>query len=203
MGAAHQRTALVLVIGIAIAVTSIPVISRIFYDLKILHTRFAGIVLGVAVIEDIVLWVVLAVALALASSALLPQRVIVEHIAITLAYFATGLTLGPVLLRRLNRSQLNIVAKISPVGYVIAVLFAYTALAAALNVSLVFASFLAGFAFATDGDRHFNEALDSVNSFSFAVFIPIYFVIVGYKIDLGTSFSISMLLTFLVGGCAF
>src|SRR3954468_12526585 len=41
MGSASQTTALILVIGIAVAVTSIPVISRIFYDLKILHTRFA------------------------------------------------------------------------------------------------------------------------------------------------------------------
>lgn len=201
MGPVHQRSALILVVGIAIAVTSIPVISRIFYDLKILHTRFASIVLGVAVIEDIVLWGVLAVAIALASSALLPQRVIAEHIGITLLYFAAGLSLGPALLRQFNESRWNVVAKVSPVGYVIGVLFAYTALAAALNVSLVFASFLAGFGFASVG-RQFNEALESINKFSFAVFIPIYFAIVGYKIDLGNSFSISMLFLFLACGCA-
>ncbi len=201
MGPVHQRTALILVVGIAIAVTSIPVISRIFYDLKILHTRFASIVLGVAVIEDIVLWAVLGVAIALASSTLLPPRVIAEHIGMTLLYFASGLSLGPALLKRFNASRWNIVATISPVGYVIGVLFAYTALAAALNVSLVFAAFLAGFGFASGGSQ-FNEALDSINKFSFAVFIPIYFAIVGYKIDLGRSFSISMLLLFLVCGCA-
>jgi Kef-type K+ transport system membrane component KefB len=201
MGPGHQRSALILVIGIAIAVTSIPVISRIFFDLKILHTRFASIVLGVAVIEDIVLWALLAVALALASSSLLPRHIIAEHIAITLLYFAAGLSLGPAVLRQFSASRWNIVAKISPVGYVIAVLFAYTALAAALNVSLVFASFLAGFGFASEGSQ-FNEALDSISKFSFAVFIPIYFAIVGYKIDLRSSFSISMLLVFLVCGCA-
>jgi Kef-type K+ transport system membrane component KefB len=65
-GRLNQRTPLILVIGIAVAVTSIPVISKILHDLGILHTRFARLILGVAVFEDICLWVVLAIATALA-----------------------------------------------------------------------------------------------------------------------------------------
>ena len=64
-GAAQDHTALALVFSIAIAVTSIPIISRIMLDLGLLQTRFARIVLTVAVIEDIVLYVVLAVAIGL------------------------------------------------------------------------------------------------------------------------------------------
>src|SRR5262249_890437 len=60
MGSGGNRTSLILVMSIAVAVTSIPVISRIFLDLNILQTRFARLVLGVAVLEDIVLWVLLA-----------------------------------------------------------------------------------------------------------------------------------------------
>lgn len=41
---------LTIVLAIGAAVTSIPVIARIFVDLKIIHTRFARLVLGVAVI---------------------------------------------------------------------------------------------------------------------------------------------------------
>lgn len=200
MGPIHQRMALVLVVGIAISVTSIPVISRIFYDLQILHTRFAGLVLGVAVIEDIVLWAVLAVAMALASSANLPQRIIAEHIGVTVAYFIAALSLAPPLLRRFSETRWNVLAKTSPVGYVIAVLFAYTSLAAILNVSLVFAAFLAGFGFARGADG-FNEALDSIKKFSFAVFVPIYFAIVGFRIDLQHSFSFSLLVVFVLCGC--
>jgi Kef-type K+ transport system membrane component KefB len=55
MGTAGERTPLLLVVGIAVAVTSIPVISKILHDLRILHTRFARLVLGVAVLEDIAL----------------------------------------------------------------------------------------------------------------------------------------------------
>ena len=68
LGAAHQRLSALLVLGIAVSVTSIPVISRIFFDMRILHTRFARLVLGVAVLEDIGLWAVLAVATSLAGA---------------------------------------------------------------------------------------------------------------------------------------
>jgi len=95
MGVKSNRASLLLVMSIAVAVTSIPVISRIFHDLKILHTRFARLVLGVAVLEDIVLWAVLAVATAIADSSGLPARKIALHIGITLAYFILGLVLFP------------------------------------------------------------------------------------------------------------
>ena len=68
MGSADSKPALVLVFAIATAVTSIPVIAKIFYDLGILHTRFAGLMLGAAVLEDILLWGVLAIATAIASA---------------------------------------------------------------------------------------------------------------------------------------
>ena len=46
--------------------SSIPVITKIFFDLGILHTRFASLMLGAAVLEDILLWGFLAIATAIA-----------------------------------------------------------------------------------------------------------------------------------------
>jgi K+:H+ antiporter len=200
MGSAHQRTSLCLVIGIAVAVTSIPVISKIFFDLKILHTRFARLVLGVAVIEDILLWAVLAVATALAKSHVMPKHLIAVHIAVTLTYFIAGLTLLPRLLKWLANARWNVLAVASPVGYLVAVLFAYTALAAVMDVNLVFAAFLAGFAIASERKR-FADPLRSLNQFSFAVFVAPYFAIVGYKLDLTRSFSVRELAAFLAVAC--
>jgi Kef-type K+ transport system membrane component KefB len=200
MGSIGNRTSLVLVLGIAVAVTSIPVISRIFYDLQILHTRFARLVLGVAVIEDIILWALLAIATALAASAAIPAWKMAIHVSATLVYFGVGLTIAPPLLRRLNAARWNVLAKASPVGYVVAVLLAYAGVAALFDVSLVFAAFLAGFAMASDGAR-VSEALDALSKFSFAVFIPIYFAVVGYRLELGRTFSFTMLAVFLVTTC--
>jgi Kef-type K+ transport system membrane component KefB len=199
MGIVNQRSALLLVVGIAVAVTSIPVISRIFHDLKILHTRFARLVLGVAVVEDIALWAVLAVALAIAKSGSVPQREIVQHVAATLTYLIAGLTLAPRLLRRIGHARWNVLAAASPIGYLSVVLFFYVALAAALNVSTIFAAFLAGFAVA---ESNGGEALESLQKVSFGLFIPIYFAIVGFRLDLGHTFSLTIITTFMLAACA-
>src|SRR4029434_5304652 len=63
LGTANHNLAFVLVFGTAIAIASIPVISRIMIDLGIMETPFARIVIATAVIDDLVLYVVLAVAL--------------------------------------------------------------------------------------------------------------------------------------------
>jgi Kef-type K+ transport system membrane component KefB len=207
IGPAQSRWSQILVIGIAVAVTSIPVISRIFYDLKILHTRFAKLVLGVAVIEDTILWAVLAIATALAKSVALPTGAIAQEIVLTVIYFTAGLTLAPRLLRRLHHSGWNLIANASPVAYLFVILFAYIALAAILNVNLVFAAFLAGLATPRREDAHrgehdYADALRSISSFAFAFFIPVYFALVGFKLDLGQSFSLPMLAVFLSLACA-
>jgi Kef-type K+ transport system membrane component KefB len=192
---------LVLVIGIAMAVTSIPVISKILHDLKILHTRFARLILGVAVFEDIVLWAVLAVATSLAQAGTMPKQKIVLHVVITLLFFGTGLTVLPKLLRRAGAARWNIVAKNNPLAYLFIVLLGYTCLAALLDVSLVFAAFLAGFALSRDPEPQFTEAISSLSRISFAVFVPVYFAAVGLKLDFSKSFSVGMLAGFLGIAC--
>ena len=204
-GTAQQHTSVLLVLAIAVAVTSIPVISRIFYDLGILHTRFASLILGSAVVEDIILWAVLAVATALAGSATLAQQHVIgnitSHVGATALYMLAGLTIVPRLFRFANRSRFNLLAKISPVGYVLTVLFGYAAIAALLGVNLVFAAFLAGFGlvggFKGSHRKLFVDPLESVSKVAFAVFIPIYFAIVGFKLQFGNGFSLTMLLIFL------
>jgi Kef-type K+ transport system membrane component KefB len=186
-GSSHQRIPLVLVIAIAVAVTSIPVISKIFHDLQVSHTRFARLVLGVAVIEDIVLWAVLAVATALVESAGVHGRKIAVHLTLTLVYFAAGLLVAPRFLLRLNRARWNVLYSTSPIAYAIVILLGYAALAAVLDISLVVA----------DPDLK-ARAITTISEFSFAVFIPIYFAVVGYKLDLQRSFSLSLLVVFLL-----
>jgi Kef-type K+ transport system membrane component KefB len=200
MGTAQSRLALVLVIGIGTAVTSIPVISRIFHDLRILQTRFAKLILGVAVLEDVVLWAVLAIATALAQSKVLPTSAIGYRIALTLLYFGAGLVLFPRLLRRLYEASWNGFGRHSTTAYLILLLFAYVALAAAMNVSLVLAAFLAGFA-VPPRSLPASRSLAEVKGVGFGCFIPLYFALVGYKLDLGKTFNLAMLAAFLIAAC--
>jgi Kef-type K+ transport system membrane component KefB len=200
-GPNSSRFSLVIILAVGVAVTSVPVISKIFSDLHILNTRFARLVLGVAVLEDIVLWAALAVATALAGKAALNARHMAYHLVATIGFFVFGLTLLPRLVKRLNKAKINVIAKHAPITYAIAVLFAYCVLAGALDVSMVFAAFLAGFAVVHKKRRLFADALEAIGKVSFAFFVPVYFAIVGLKLDIAKGFSWRMLLAFLLGSC--
>ncbi|PYV80429.1 MAG: cation:proton antiporter [Acidobacteria bacterium] len=196
-----NRLSLTIILAVGVAVTSVPVVSKIFADLKILHTRFARLVLGVAVLEDIVLWLALAVATAMAGKASLDPRAMSYHLLATVAFFLLGLTLVPRIIKRINKARFNVLAKNSPVAYALAVLLAYCAVAGALKVSLVFAAFLAGFAVVHKKRKLFAEALDAIGKVAFAFFIPAYFAIVGLKLDLIRGVSLWTMLAFIFGSC--
>lgn len=196
-----NRISMTIILAVGVAVTSVPVVSKIFADLKILHTRFARLVLGVAVVEDIVLWLALAIATAIAGKAALDAKQLAYHLGATVAFFALGLTLIPRAVKRINKARFNVLVRQSPTAYALAVLLAYCAVAGALEVSLVFAAFLAGFAVVHRKRMLFTDALQAIGKVSFGFFIPVYFAIVGLKLDLVRGFSLWITLAFLAGSC--
>jgi Kef-type K+ transport system membrane component KefB len=211
VGPSSHRAALGLVFAIAIAVTSIPVISRIMHDLGILDTAFARIVLSVAVLEDIALYVMLAIALALvqrseADAFGLPALLGVDpssalgagyYVAATLVLFAVLLMLGPPLLRLGVRSRFNILKQASPIASQILVLFGITGVSMFLGVAPVFGAFVAGIVAGTSRGERAVQARRSIRDFSFAFFIPVYFALVGLRLDLVRQFDVLFFFVFL------
>jgi Kef-type K+ transport system membrane component KefB len=213
-GPAGNDTAFLLVVAIAVAVTSIPVISRIMFDLGILNTAFARVVLTAAVIEDIALYVVLAVALGLVSQAqgddfglaailnLEPSSSIsmAYHVAVSLAFFACFLWLGPKLFRRLSRSPYNPVQRRNPIAFQLTFMFALTGLALFAGITPLFGAFVAGMVIGVLGDEQ-EQARDAIKRFAFAFFIPIYFAIVGLRLDLIHDLNVLLFLGFVAFAC--
>jgi Kef-type K+ transport system membrane component KefB len=209
-GALGQKTSALLIVAIATSVTSIPVISRIFWDLGIMQTRFVSLLLGYAVLEDIALWIVLAFATALAK----PAGVAGQHLAGTVTAYVIGTLLFmiaamfilPALLRILSHARWNIVLRASPIGYIMLVLMAYCAVASLLDVNLQFAALLAGYG-VVGGIRgtereHFAAPIESIARVSFGVFIPMYFGMVGYRLVFGREFSFGVLAVFFLASSA-
>jgi Kef-type K+ transport system membrane component KefB len=203
-----------LVFATAIAVTSIPVITRIMYDLGILDTAFARIVLSVAVIEDVALYVVLAIALGIAAgggstSFGLPAALGLEpgtpadiayHVAVTVAVLWVFLVPVRLLYSRAVASRFNVLHRRSPVGHQLLFMLACTVGCLALGVEAFFGAFLAGVA--VGASQETGESLAAIRGFSFAFFIPIYFALVGLQLDLLNGFSVWFFLGFLVFACA-
>lgn len=214
LGGAHNRTAFVLVFALAMAVTSIPVISRIMADLGILGTRFARIVLSVAVLEDLLVYVVLNYALALVAPphadaftvpsllSLGPASVAgsVYYVVVTLAFVAVPAVLGPGFVGRLAERRGTLLHRASPIGFQLTVLLALTGLASFVGVSPIFGAMLAGI---LAGDLHgaAEQARQTIQGFAYAFFIPVYFAVVGLRLDLVHHFAPLFFVFFLTFAC--
>lgn len=214
-----STTSFLLVFGIAMAVTSIPVISRIMHDLGILDTDFARIVLGVAVLEDIVLYVVLAIAVGYAGGAAgstfgLPAALGIQggtgadmayHVIATTAFLGIGLLIGPSAYRWMGRLKVNLIRRASPVGYQFTFMILATIAGLFLGVQAFFGAFVAGIIVGSSSGRSgskSSEATLAINGFSLAFFIPIYFAVIGLGLDLVHGFSVAFFAFFLVTACA-
>ena len=214
-GEANNDTAFLLVFAIAIAVTSIPVISRIMLDLKILETSFARIVLGAAVVEDILLYVVLAIAIGMVGQQegdisglqsllqIAPDSGYAKlyHVLIPLAFIGFSLLFGPRLFVFLSRFRYNLLMKSSPVAFLLVIMLIMTGLCILLGITPIFGAFVAGMVIGSHDDPRINPSPETIKNFSFAFFVPVYFAIVGLKLDLVHAFEPIFFLIFLLFAC--
>lgn len=215
VGPAQSPASFLLVFAIAVAVTSIPVISRIMADLGILETPFARIVLAVAVLEDIVLYVVLAAALAVVGARHggtfgLPRLLGVDgasngalaySVAASVLFFALAFVAGPGFFRWAGALRLNLLRKNNPVAHLLVFLLLMTGVAVFIGVPPMFGAFVAGIVTGVSDDDA-GRPRETIKNFSMAFFIPIYFAIVGLKLDLIRYFDPRFFLLFLSFACA-
>jgi len=184
MGPANNILSLRLIIAVGIAVTSIPVISKIFFDLGIIKTDFARLVLATATIHDIILWVFVSIAAGLAVSRHIDVSSITIHVLTTVIFFAVALFYFPKLIHLAGKWQLKKWLSQYELSFIILTLLLFSAIASVLDVNLVFGAFLAGIVVNFVKDPKFEEARVRIKDFSFSFFVPIYFAIVGIKLDL-------------------
>ena len=188
---------LALIVGIAVAVTSIPVISRIFIDLDIIQTRFSRIVIGVATVQDILLWAVLAIATSLAGVEFASKTDLTLAVAKPFLFCAVGIIVGPFLLTFVQRLRFTAVVRSAKLGFALIWCFLVAQFAALLDVNVVFGAFVAGIVLGSLKPGQMENEKNQIASFSLAFFIPLYFAIVGYAIDLPNAFDFALFFGFL------
>ncbi len=198
LGPKNNMLALKIVIAIAVAVTSIPVISKIFIDLNVLHSPFAKVVLAAATIQDIILWIALAIATGLVSATAMSFTGIASSVLITVVFFVLSLAFMPRVINFGNSLKYNLLIKSSVSGYVLFICLLFSALASILNVNIVFGAFLAGIVIGLMPNEKFEKEKNHIREIGLAFFIPIYFSIVGLKLDLIRHFDLGFLIWFLL-----
>lgn len=215
IGPAGNHAALILVFGMAVAVTSIPVISRIMHDLDLLSTRFARIVLSAAVVEDIMLYVVLAVAVGLVQTtgstafgvpAALRIHTIAQnsvyHTVVAVIFLAVALGFGGRAYKALAGAPANVLARRSPVAFQLLWVLSLSAAALVLGLVPLYGAFAAGITVAVaDDSLAVREDRNALAGISFGFFVPVYFALIGLQLDLIHHFNPAFFAGFLVFAC--
>jgi Kef-type K+ transport system membrane component KefB len=198
---AANPLAFALIIATASAVTSIPVLTRIFLDLKMLSGRFAQVVLSAAVIQDLILWVVLSFALVAQQGPVASSFDFQDFAPVvvgTLVFGAVALLLLPGTLRYAGRTFLKGAPDASFVGYTLLVCLILVSLASALDVNIVLAALLAGVVIGRLPGSRLDVVKQSIENIALWFFVPIYFSMVGLQIDIPGNFDLILVVGFLV-----
>lgn len=189
-----------LVFLIAIAVTSIPVISKIFFDIGIIQTRFASVVLTTSTIQDLFLWIFLNLAINSATQKEISLTDNLYTAALTIALFVSVKFFAN-LLRKISFS-------ISCVDFFtlsFVLLFLCVALLNTLHINPMYTSFLVGFLIKNILHKHeeLKEKMSGISNFAFSFFIPIYFALIGIQLNVIHEFSFLMFVLFIILACLF
>ena len=193
-GMSGNNLSLSIIVCISISITSIPVISKIFIDLQIMNSRFAKIVLATATLHDLILWVALDVAIKTSTK---------DNIDIllggltTILFLVFSLFIGQPLISSLNKLKVEIFSTTSSVSYILVFCFLMIIITNYLGINIIFGALMAGIMVGSLVKGSFQVAKDAISNFSLAFFIPIYFAIVGLKLNLLASFDLKLFLAFL------
>lgn len=170
--------------GIALAISSLPVAARILGDLGLLHRPLGQLVLTVAMTNDVVGWILLGVLAGVAERGTVSIRELSVAIAGTAIVTAVVLGLGGRTLDAvLAAAQAREGGPAASASLVVLFTVGIGAITHAIGLEIVIGAFLAGIAIGRSrlADEPIVRHLDVVTA---AVFAPLFFAVAGLRVDL-------------------
>ncbi|KAG0609152.1 hypothetical protein M758_8G162200 [Ceratodon purpureus] len=171
--------------GVAMSITAFPVLARILAERKLLTTEVGQLAMSVAAVDDVMAWVLLALAVALSGNNTKPT-VVAWVLLCGIAFIVVMFVLvQPVMKWVANRSSDN-----EPVQEIFICLTFAGVLAAGFTTDLIgihsiFGAFLFGLIIPKEGP--FAGALvEKIEDFISILFLPLYFAASGLKTNIGS-----------------
>lgn len=179
-------------LGAALTATSVGITARVFTDLKMTQTSEARVILGAAVIDDVLGLVILAIVAGTITAANQGDQLSLGMVGGTLAkavgFLVGSLVLGVLLSRRLFRMASRLRASGVLLATGLAFCFLFSWLAGEMGLAPIVGAFSAGLMlenvhyrdFADRGEHALEELIHPISSF----LVPVFFVLMGMRTDL-------------------
>jgi Kef-type K+ transport system membrane component KefB len=179
-------------IGATLCATSVGITARVLRDLGKLQTREAGIILGAAVIDDVMGLLILAVVAGAIRASAAGQALALADVGVialkSIAFLTGAILVGQYVVPHLFRGAGRLESRGVLVSFAVAFCFLLAWTAAAVGLAPIVGAFAAGLvldeahfeSFVRRGERQVTELLAPVS----ALLVPVFFVLMGLKVDL-------------------
>lgn len=186
IGMENNEFSFYLVFIIGVAITSIPVISKIFFDIGIMNTKFSNTVLVVATVQDLFLCIMLNIATRSVTLGKIDLIDMIVTVCVTLGLFV----FVRIIEDKAKKIKCNIkTAYFYQISFVI--LMSVCSLLSLIGINTMYAAFFVGYVIKVfvGEDEITKKRMESLGDFSFSFFVPIYFALVGIQLNLLNGFS--------------
>ena len=172
--------------AVAMSITAIPILGRIFMELGLSHTRTAALTIGAAAIDDVSGWLILGAISLLVKDAFTWSWAL-PWVAGLGAYLAfVFLVLRKPLARAIAQDlERHGGLGLTAVPYLVILLFISAAITSHLGVFAIIGGFVIGLAL-HDDRRFVEEWKRRVSPIVYAFFLPIFFAYTGLRTDVGS-----------------
>ena len=169
-------------IGATLTATSVGITARVLQDLRVMHCVEARLIIGAAVIDDILGLVLLGLVSTLAAGGAVTVLSVGKSLAVAVGFLVVavgvGLRVAPMLFDLLNRMRVRGMLLVTAFSFLLIV----AALADQLGSAMIVGAFAAGLILS--GTNQFDLIEERIKRVA-DIFTPIFFLSIGAKFDVG------------------
>ncbi len=184
VAAPDHRTLFALFLATAMSISAMPVIAKILLDLDLTRRNIGVVILSAGVVDDTTGWIILALIAGAATTGNANLRGLAVSVGGTGLFLVfAGVILFPALRVAFRVATDRFQSKDTDLVLMIVVTLLCAAITDAIGVHAVFGAFVAGCVI-KQVPRLREETLHQLESVTFSIFAPIFFGMVGIKVDL-------------------
>ncbi|MBA7501655.1 Na(+)/H(+)-K(+) antiporter GerN [subsurface metagenome] len=183
-----------LFVGVALVATSIGVGASILTEFRMLRTRIGTLIMGAAVIDDVIGVVMMSVLIGFVATGSMPLQEMFLIVFLTILFFAVSFTVGIKLFRKLSEKLILGRENLLMLGLITVLIFGL--ITQEIGLAAIIGAFVAGLVV---GQSHYARRLrEHVSLIGGSFFIPIFFVTIGMSFDVSAFTSVGWFAVVLV-----
>jgi len=183
-----------LFVGVALVATSIGVGASILTEFRMLRTRIGTLIMGAAVIDDVIGVVMMSVLIGFVATGSMPLQEMFLIVFLTILFFAVSFTVGIKFFRKLSEKLTLGREDLLMLGLIIVLIFGL--ITQGIGLAAIIGAFVAGLVV---GQSHYARRLrEHVSLIGGSFFIPIFFVTIGMSFDVSAFTSVGWFAVVLV-----